>query len=248
MLGVNGAMNFNGYSPVGGVSSNGMVANPYQAQQIGLNSFSQQPLSSSSPYFSSASSTSALTNWVPTTPIMPQPISATTSFFQPQHQSSLQVQMPSTPGILSHSPSGPPPVMSTPTMQTQFLTPSPSQQLHSYSPQLVGYQMAQPSQAGFGLQSTPVMLGVGPNMGLGLNSGTMSTTPMGQAGFLSTTTMQMQQQQQQILMQQQAQQQQQLAQHQQQQQQQQLGSSMLATQMQQPMGQMYVQSQQWGPM
>ena len=143
--------------------------------------------------------------------------------------------------------------MSAPAMQTQFLTPSPSQQLLSHSPQL----MAQ--QAGFALQSTPVMsatqLGVGPNMSFGLNSGSMSTAPMGQqAGFLSTTTMQMQQQQ--LLMQQQAQQQQ-LAQYQQQQ----FGSSM-QTQMQQPMmfmgsngfdggafgRQTYTQGQQWGPM
>ena len=146
--------------------------------------------------------------------------------------------------------------MSAPAMQTQFLTPSPSQQLLSHSPQL----MAQ--QAGFALQSTPVMsatqFGVGPNMSFGLNSGSMSTAPMGQqAGFLSTTTMQMQQQQ--LLMQQQAQQQQQqLAQYQQQQ----FGSSMQTQMQQQPMmfmgsngfdggafgRQTYTQGQQWGPM
>ncbi|KAF9523799.1 hypothetical protein CPB83DRAFT_862298 [Crepidotus variabilis] len=205
----------------------GMGTNPYQPQQILMNSFSPSMTGSS------ISSTQSLPTFVAQSQfgqqlmagnmpqqqqqnqLMGQPTSG--SFFQPQPQN-LQMQVPQQQqGFLTPSPSQP--FMSNQMHQTNFLTPSPSQQFVSHSPQL--------QQSGMMFQ----------------NQGAATPQP-GQNGFLGMTTMQMQQQQ--MVQQQQMQQQQQ-----QQQMQNMYGTSQMQPQMMGSMnmfggGQTYAQGQQWG--
>jgi stromal membrane-associated protein len=186
----NGATTAMSY-PVG-VTSTGMGINPFQAQ-MGLTT-SQQPMLS--PFTPSHSpSVSTLFNdaqsqqpfgqpWV-THSTQPGPVmTQQPSFFQPQPQLSVQLQIAPAQSILSHSPNQQ--FLSGPMTQAQFLLPNPSQQFRSHSsqPQMQPLQPMRTS-SGFLLQSP---------MSAQYNMAGM-TTP-GQPSFLGTTTMQMLQQQQ----------------------------------------------------
>lgn len=191
--------------PAGAMSYPGMGINPFQTQ-MGFTP-SQQP--TPSPFTPSVPTLYNNTQsqqpfgqpWgLPSNqqpPLMMQS-TAQTSVYQPQPQFSAQLQTIPARSILSHSPNQP--FLSAPVGQTQFLSPSPSQQLRSHSPQ---HQMqplhpTMPTPAGFLIQN-PISAQV--NMGLAASMTGMSVS--GQPSFHGTTTMQMMQQQQ-ILQQQQA--------------------------------------------
>ena len=214
---VNGASGANNYFV--GVPASGMGLNPYQADQVRTNPFSQQQ---SRPSFAPSS----ITSTYPTTPTMSsQPfgqqsfsvsqssasLPVSPSYYNPQPQNSMQIQNPSGQGFISESPNHLFPSAQS-TGQPQFPPQShnsiPQQQYISHSPQP--------------MQSSP-----NPQYMYQQNPGpAQSQMPVGghnvsgQSQFLGMTTMQMQQQQQQ--MQQQQMQQQQM---QQQQQPQQLGQN-----------------------
>ena len=218
---VNGALGAN-TNYFGGVQTSGMGLNPYQPDQVRTNPFSQQL---SSPSFSPSSISSTF----PTTPTMnsqhfgDQPFGVPQSsvsspvsppYYNPQPQTSLQIQNSSSQRFISEStnqlyPSSPQPI-GQPQYSPQSHNPIPLQQQYiSRSPQPV---MQSSPNTPFMYQSP------GPAQSQQLLGGHNVST---QRPFLGMTTMEMQQQQMQMQLQQQQQQQQQQMQMQQQQMQQQ---------------------------
>ena len=165
-----------------GVTPTGMGINTFQGQ-MGLTPSPQPMMSPFMP--SQSSSVSLFNNTQPQQPFgqlwvtsQPGPVITQPPFFQPQPQSSVQLQTTPTQTILSHSPN------QQLLTQAQFLTPNPSEQFRSHSsqPQMQPMQPMRTS-SGFMLQSP---------MSAQVNMAGMLTP--GQPSFLGTTTMQMMQQ------------------------------------------------------
>ncbi|TFK32097.1 hypothetical protein BDQ12DRAFT_693023 [Crucibulum laeve] len=122
-------MQSSSFTPTGGYQTG------FQQPQFASSTYSLQPQSA---YTSSAQFTNAPQQQQQTygqqmfSNQSQTPMTSQAQFFQPQPQSSLQIQVPQNGGYMTPSPQ---PFMSAPVQQTHFLTPSPAQQFMSHSPQ-----------------------------------------------------------------------------------------------------------------